>query len=150
MTETGPLVWYFDTVALWHLSRKPDAYIRHQSKFTNNTMRPWLKGKVPHNQSTSVLAAVLTEPCTANLFHHVKVFASQLYSSCLWLWTLLPMSLKYWKKKWGRISNSPRVGPHTSYHWAIAVWTREAWDLWSEASPGWKGDGFPTNAGLSL
>lgn len=42
-TKTGPLVWYFDTVALWHLSRKPDAYIRHQSKFTNNTMCPDLR-----------------------------------------------------------------------------------------------------------
>lgn len=78
MTKTGPLVWYFVTVDLWHLSRKPDAYIRHQSKFTNNTMCPWLKEKVPHNQSTLALAAVGIEPCTASVFHHVEVFASPL------------------------------------------------------------------------
>ena len=151
MTKIGPLVLYFDTVALWHLSQKPDAYIRHQSKFTNNTMCPWLKEKVTHNQSTLVPATVLIEPCTASVFHQVGAFASQLYSSHLWLWTLLPTSLKYWKKKWVSISNPPaRVVLHTSYHLATAVWTRQSWCLWSEASPGWKGDGFPTNSGLSL
>lgn len=81
-TKIGPLVLHFYLMTLSHLRRRLDAYLTHQSKFTNSNFCSQLKKIIIYHQSAWVLAAVLTAPCIARLLPRGSVcFISDLCSS---------------------------------------------------------------------